>query len=95
MLVLPGDLALSETFTFVGTGWGICDLCDQVCSRCLCNAVHQHSDVRCLEDHSEGERETEQNTLTVLKPAAFLFWCEVDPAKVGLKLYAMSDMKRG
>lgn len=93
MLVLPGDLALDETFTLGGTGRGICALCDQVCSRCLCNAVHQHSDVGCLQDHGEGEGETEQNTLTVHKPAAFLFGCEVDPAKVGLKLYAMSDKK--
>lgn len=86
MLVLPGHLGLCEALLLGRGRRGIRDLGDEVRCGGLRNAVQEDSDEGSLQHNCKGKGKTEQDTLTVGKPAVSLFGGEGNAAKVGVEL---------
>lgn len=86
MLVSPGHLAFGEALTFSRRWRRVSDLGDKVCRRCLCDTVHQNTDVRNAQGNCEGEGKAKEYTFAIPEPSALLLGRKSNTREIWLEL---------
>ena len=86
MLVPPLDLAFGELLAIRWSRWRVRNLRDQVCCRCLRDAVDQNTQKRDLQENVEADAEAKEKAFTIVKPGSLLGRSEADAREVGFQL---------
>lgn len=86
MLVPPLDLAFGELLAIRWRRRRIRNLSDQVCCRCLRNAVDQNTQKRNLQENVKADAEAEEKAFTVVEPGFLLGWSEAHAGEIGFQL---------
>ena len=90
VLVLPFLLTSRKTLAVCWWWRRICDLGDQICSRCLGNSVDEDAQQGDSKENVEPDTESKQEALSIVEPMFLLLFCEVYAGEIGFELWERS-----